>query len=209
MLRGGPQGVGFTGIDFQSASPREINVRKDQTTGLQFGFDFEYFFTERFGIATGLIFSRQGQTYSLEFDNTWGSRTLDIRLMYAQIPFALLYRLIQTSKTNVYLRAGFYAGYRTDADDNYQAVIPEEILLPVPEERYSPGDFGCLAGMGAEISLSKMLNLRISIEAARGLRNVFRDEPWGYLAGAASAKNTIVALSIGLVYLHGSCCDGN
>ena len=208
-LRGGPQWIGFTGSDFRSTSPSEIVVRRDQTTGFQFGFDFEYYFTERFGIATGLIFSRQGQTYSLDLDDTWGDRTLDVRLMYAKIPFAVLYRILQTSKTNLYLKAGLYAGYRTGADDNYQDVIPEEILLPGPEERYSPGDFGFLAGIGAEINLSRMLNLRISIEADRGLRNVFRNEPWGYLAGAASAKNTTVTFSFGLVYLHGSCCDGN
>lgn len=206
VLRGGPQIAGFTGSDFRSLSPRDIAVSRESTTGFQFGFDFEYYITERFGIATGLIFSRQGQSYLLHFDSSWDSRSMDVRLMSAIIPFVGLYRIIQTSTTRLYLKAGVYTAYRTDADDNYQNVIPEEIGLAAPENRYSTTDFGLMGGIGVEISLSRMLNIRASIEAARGLRNVFRNEPWGYMAGATPAQNTTISISLGLVYLHGSCC---
>ena len=201
VLSGGPQMTAFTGHDFRSISPRDIAVSRDMTAGFQFGFDFEYYFTERFGLAIGLIFSRHGQVFLLEFEPDQGSRILDVRLMSAKIPFALLSRLLLTSKTNLFLKAGVYAAYRTDAEDNYQDVIPEEIGLPPAEDRYSSNDFGWLVGLGAELSLSRMLNLRVAAGIDGGLRNVFSTEPWGYMAGAAEAKNTTISLSIGLVYL--------
>ena len=106
------------GVSFATVSDIQGNGA-DARVSFNFGGSFEYYFSDRWGIKTGLIYDSKGWAdgFVESFDNTGNPQiaTADFKLNYLTIPVMANWHFGSTRKW--YLNFGGYAGFLLNAEE--------------------------------------------------------------------------------------------
>lgn len=170
------------GVSFATVSDIQGNGA-DARVSFNFGGSFEYYFSDRWGIKTGLIYDSKGWAdgFVESFDNTGNPQiaTADFKLNYLTIPVMANWHFGSTRKW--YLNFGGYAGFLLNAEET---AFGNDV-----KDGLSSTDLGLALGIGYKFPITDKVKLCIEYQEQFGLVDVFRNNRGDAVTNRRSSFN--------------------
>lgn len=169
------------------------SYKRKATFNTNFGIGGGYNFTNKLGVGLDVLYSLQGQRYTLNNGN------------------------VEYNQKNEYVKIPLYFSYNTDASKAVSfigKVGPQVSLITSSKlddkdgnkivgdtkDRYKSATFGGMALAGAQYKLDKNLYLTTAVRFDYDFTNAEDDKYSGYTAGRAKTYNMTAGLEVGLKY---------
>jgi hypothetical protein len=163
---------------------------------------YRFKLSSRISLATGLEYSQQGQNVNFNADSAFPpNQILKIELNYARIPLTIDYSIFKMKKSELIVYSGISFGIAIKRKDNYQDIIPEQILLPPAEKRYKNKDWAIPVGLNYKSELTSKVFVNFGCEYLVGLTNAFSENgpsTFGVLSEFDNSRQSRLALNIGI-----------
>ena len=183
------------------------------STGVQFGFIFDYALTESLSLYSDPAYIQKGFKYENDTELDGGPGFLgENKFQYIQLPLTLKLKLFKSKV--FYVRSGLYMSFLLNAnitDEFNYAPHPDNPPTQYTDEeikdQMNPSTLGFVMGMGADIPLSDKLNLIIDATYLMDVSDAMKDvnyNYWGYKSNlyqtVTSVRNRSFVLSAGLAF---------
>ncbi len=156
----------------------------DTRTSFNIAATGEYYFSDRWGIKTKLIYDQKGWGNSFAVNEITGERsTGDAILNYISIPAMANWHF--GKKRNWYLNFGLYAAFLTKA----------EIASIDTKEAYNTTDFGLALGIGVKFPISEKAKIFLEYDGQSGFSNIIKTT-----FDNSSARNGRSSLNLGVLF---------
>ncbi len=175
---GGNLGVNFSNVGTQGETT-------DITTSFNVAASGEYYFSDRWGLKTKLIFDQKGWGNGFFIDQLGRRSTSDYKMSYLTIPIMANWHF--GSNRNWYLNFGIYAGFLLDVQ--LTDVSTNEDL----SEAFNDADFGLALGIGYKFEVSENAKLFIELDGQNGFKTISKDSN-------SSVLNNRSALNFGVLF---------
>ncbi|MES2543414.1 MAG: porin family protein [Bacteroidota bacterium] len=160
----------------------------DRRIGANLAGSLEYYFSNKWGIKTKLIFDQKGWNNGYLIDyNTGDEYVSHFRLNYITIPVMANWHFGKTG--NWYLNFGPYFGFLSSAT----AITQTEGDIDV-KELFESNDFGISYGIGVKIPVNNKIKFFIEVEGQGGFSELAKD-------GDEGITNSRGAINIGINFL--------
>ncbi|EDP96336.1 porin family protein [Kordia algicida OT-1] len=170
------------GINFATVSDIQGNAAKTRVA-FNFGASGEYYFSDRWGIKTGLIYDSKGWAdgFVESFNNTGDPQisSADFKLNYLTIPVMANWHFGSTRKW--YLNFGGYAGFLLNAEETAFGNDVKDGLTST--------DFGLALGIGYKFPISDKVKLCIEYQEQFGLVDIFENNTGDAVTNRRSSFN--------------------
>ncbi len=177
--------LGFDmGVNLSVVSDGNGNAT-DLKVGFNAGGSGEYYFSDRWGIKSKLIYDQKGWSdgFILNTD-TNNSVTTDFKLNYLTIPVMANWHFGSTRKW--YLNFGPYVGFLLNAEDS-------ELGMDL-KNSFKSTDFGLSYGIGYKFPINDNTKLYVEYDEQLGLTDVFE------VNEGTSAKNSRSSFNLGVLF---------
>ncbi len=174
-------GVNIASVDV----PSNNGTSTDANVGINIAFVGEYYFSDRWGIKSRLIYDQKG----------WGNGfveleeeiyTTDYNLTYLTIPVMANWHFGSTRKWH--LNFGPYAGFLLNAEDEARGMDLKE--------GFKSTDFGIVFGLGYKFPIAENTKLFIEYEEQYGLVDIFEQN-----IGGSAVVNSRTSFNVGVLFL--------
>lgn len=183
-----PQFTFLQNEDDNSAS----NYSQKATFNTGFGLGIGYNFTKNLGVGADLLYSLQGQRYTLN------NIKYNQKNEYVKIPVYFSFNSdaskMVSFKGQVGPQVSFLANSKLDDDDGNK-------IIDDTKNRYEDVTFGGMASAGAQYKLQKNLYLSTTVRFDYDFTNAEDDTYSGYTSGRAKTYNSTIGLEVGLTYI--------
>lgn len=154
-----------------------------------------YFIKENIALSLGARYERKGLAVKSPvtdmFGNPDGHIDITIKIDYLIIP---LYADFYFGKRKLlFARAGFYAGYVTNAMQNTEKFRNFPAIERNVRADFTEADLGATLGVGGRVPVSSKLNLECAVTSNNGLFNIST-------AAGVRSRNNSANLNVGLCY---------
>ena len=169
-INGGPSIASVRGFD-------SVNLELDSRSGFSISTTFQYSFSSRTSVVSGVGFEQKGfQTignfyFVDEFGNLSDSYKLKNSMSYLNVPF-MVRCAVGNEKLKGFVNLGGYVGFLIENYIFLDGYEPKEDTKVDTSSEMEDGDFGISAGLGASYSLLKKVNVSFEIRNNLGLYNV-------------------------------------
>ncbi len=170
-------GVGL-GLSLSNVSTIDGQNNTSSLTSITAGVSGEYYFSDRWGIKSKLIYDNKGWADGFIFDE-FGERTTDFELTYLTIPVMANWHF--GSKRSWYLNFGPYVGILINAEDS-------ELGLDL-KDSFKSTDFGFAFGIGYKFEVNDDFKLFIEYDGQSGLTDVFEQNSGDAIRNGRSSFN--------------------
>lgn len=191
--------LGFGLSDQKVSGINEVNadyVTKPKLK-MQLGGVAEYYFTERIGIHTGLLFTGKGANLQFSESNFFGNFTVDanFKLIYTEIPLNVIYKTELSTGLVLAFNAGPSFGLalsgKVNTKDSDGDKDSRELSIGTSNSNdIKPGDISFNFGVGAEFEFYSM-PFRAGLNYGLGLSNILP-----YEDNNSFMKNRMLSLSL-------------
>jgi opacity protein-like surface antigen len=176
-------GVG-AGINFTNVSSYDGEDNAAYLTALNAGISGEYYFSDRWGLKSKLIYENKGWSNgTISFGNSDIIES-DFVLTYITLPVMANWHF--GSKRNWYLNFGPYVGFLVDAEDS-------KLELDL-KDAFNSTDFGLALGIGYKFEISDRTKLYIEYDGQAGLSDIFEDN------SGDAVRNNRSSLNLGVLF---------
>jgi opacity protein-like surface antigen len=159
--------------------------------GVSFGINGGYNFNKNMGIATEVVYSIQGQKYTV------AGVDMTQRVNYLKVPVLFSYNTNPASKVMFTAKAGPQIGIKLSSKVNDG---DGETIIDDTNEKFEDLTFGATAGAGARINLAKNLFLDAGLRFDYAFTNAENEDYIGYPTGRATTYNMNAGVEVGLKY---------
>ena len=175
--------LGF-GLGYSTYTVTSSNIQASSGIGINFAGSAEYYFSDRWGIKTKLVYDQKGWNDGfIRLNPDDFSYTTDYKLNYLTVP--VLGNWHFGKKRNWYLNFGPYLGFLLNAK--------ETTLGTDVKDAFNGTDFGLALGIGVKIPVSNNLKVLIEYDGQSGMTNIFK-------TSNTTVRNSRSSFNIGLNY---------
>ncbi|QMU63308.1 MAG: outer membrane beta-barrel protein [Flavobacteriaceae bacterium] len=159
-----------SGINLSNVSNLDNSQSADLKTGFNAKATAEYYFSDRWGIKSSLIYDQKGYTIkNIEITDNFGvpvdNINLKVKVNYLTIPVMANWHF--GSNRNWYLHFGSYFGFLLSAKESYQ---DQDI-----EDSFQSVDIGFNGGIGYKFEISDALKLFFEYDAQSGFTDILEN----------------------------------
>jgi hypothetical protein len=169
------------------------NYSRKATFNTNFGIGGGYNFTNKIGVGADVLYSLQGQRYSLGSSNEVNQKN-----EYIKVPVYFSYNTDVSKKVSFIGKVGpqvsFLTASKLDDKDGHE-------IVGDTKDRYKSTTFGAMASAGAQYKLNPNLYLSTAVRFDSDFTNAEDDTFSGYVAGRDKTYNMTAGLEVGLKYL--------
>ncbi len=174
-----------TGVNFSTVSADNGQGSTESLTSFNITASGEYYFSDRWGIKSKLIYDNKGWSDGFIIDEQGNDFTTDFELTYITIPVMANWHF--SSKRNWYLHFGPYLGILVGATDS---VLGRDL-----KEAFNTTDLGLAYGIGYKFAVQDNLKLYIEFDGQSGISDIFENN-----LGNESLRNARSSLNIGALF---------
>lgn len=171
------------GLNLSSVSDVQGDNSSKARTTFNFSASGEYYFSDRWGIKTKLVYDSKGwkEGFIDTFDSFGDIQrvTTDFKVNYLTIPVMANWHFGSTRKW--YLNFGGYAGFLLNAEATETGTDVKEA--------FNSTDFGVVLGIGYKFEVSENVKLFIEYDAQTGLTDVFKNNTGDSVRNSRSSFN--------------------
>ncbi|QTD37990.1 PorT family protein [Polaribacter batillariae] len=178
---GGNIGVNFANLIASNNSNQTTN----SVTGFNFAVSGEYYFSDRWGIKSKLIYDQKGWADGFFDDENGFQTTTDFKLTYLTLPVMANWHF--GSKRNWYLNFGLYLGFLLDAE--------AEAINRDVSDAFEGTDIGLALGIGYKFEVSENTKLFVEFDGQGAFNDVFKRND-----SSVSVKNSRQAINFGVLF---------
>jgi len=173
------------GAGYNSYSVSSQFIQSSVGAGINVAGSLEYYFSDKWGIKTKLIYDSKGWNEGLiqDEDNQPFLQT-NFRLKYLTVPVMANWHF--GAKRNWYVNFGPYAGFLIDAKDT--------TLNSDLKADFRSTDFGLAVGIGVKIPVTDQLRLYLEYDGQGGFTNILVDS-------SETVTNSRSSFNVGLNFL--------
>ncbi|PQJ21570.1 porin family protein [Tenacibaculum sp. SG-28] len=154
---------GNIGLSFTNISTMDGQYNKTSRKTFTGGITGEYYFSDRWGLKTKLIYDSKGWGDGSIKDNDDNEITTDFKLNYLTVPVMANYHF--GSNRNWYLNFGPYIGFLITAEDS-------ELGIDL-KDGFNGTDFGLAFGIGYKFELNTNTKMFIELDGQEGFIDIF------------------------------------
>ena len=163
------------------------------TFNANFGIGGAYNFTNKLGVGADVLYSLQGQRYTINNSNEFNQKN-----EYIKVPVYFSYNTNPSKKISFIGKLGPQVSFITtskldDKDGNE--------IIGDTKNRYKSTTFGGMALAGAQYKLNHNLYLSTAVRFDTDFTNAEDDTYSGYVAGRAKTYNMTAGVEVGLKYM--------
>ncbi len=175
------------GTGLNSSSVQKVNSNDNTKSLISFnvGSSQEFYFSNRWGIKTKIIFDNKGWSKAFIEGLTSDKITTDFHLTYITIPVMANWHFGKTRRW--YLHFGLYSGFLIKAKDS-------KLNLDL-KELFNNTDFGLNAGIGHKFKINEKINFFIEYESQSGAIDIYSYEMYD-----SDITNLRTSFNIGLIF---------
>ncbi|WP_440880363.1 porin family protein [Tenacibaculum sp. C7A-26P2] len=179
---GGNIGVNFSNVTLGRNTFNNSNLSTDHTTGFNIALTGEYYFSDRWGIKTKLIYDQKGWGNGFLDNYDTGERVIsDYELSYFTIPVLANWHF--GSNRNWYLNFGLYAGFLIDV--NLKDISTNIELM----ESFETTDIGLALGIGYKFQISENTRLFFEFDGQSGFNSINKENNGENITNSRSSIN--------------------
>ena len=156
------------------------NGTTDSRTSFNIAASGEYYFSDRWGVKTKLIYDSKGWSNGFVYDMDNGVNTItDFKLNYITIPVMANWHFGSTRKW--YLNFGPYVGFLASAKDSK--------LGRDFKSAFNTTDYGLAYGIGYKFLINEKIKMFVEYEIESGFTDIFKDSFYDSVTTGRSAFN--------------------
>jgi len=168
------------GLSLSNVSTIDGQNNTSYLTSITGGVSGEYYFSDRWGIKSKLIYDNKGWSEGFLTDEDSNTNIItDFELSYLTIPVMANYHF--GSKRNWYLNFGPYVGILLNAEDS-------ELGLDL-KDGFQSSDFGLALGIGYKFQVGDNIKLFVEYDGQAGFTDVFEENSGDAIRNARSSIN--------------------
>jgi len=168
------------GLSLSNVSTIDGQNNTSYLTSITGGVSGEYYFSDRWGIKSKLIYDNKGWSEGFLTDEDSNTTIItDFELSYLTIPVMANYHF--GSKRNWYLNFGPYVGILLNAEDS-------ELGLDL-KDGFQSSDFGLALGIGYKFQVGDNIKLFVEYDGQAGFTDVFEENSGDAIRNARSSIN--------------------
>jgi len=169
------------------------NYKQKATFNVNFGIGGGYSFTNKLGVGADVLYSLQGQRYTLNNTGEFNQKN-----EYIKVPVYFSYNTDPSKKVSFIGKLGPQVSFITNSklDDN-----DGNKVIGDTKNRYKSTTFGAMASAGAQYKLQHNLYLSTAVRFDTDFTNAEDDTYSGYVAGRAKSYNMTAGVEVGLKYM--------
>lgn len=175
---------GGVGVSLSNVFTADGQGMASSLTSISASASGEYYFSDRWGIKTKLIYDNKGWSDGFLADEIEFLVITDFELSYLTIPIMANWHF--GSNRNWYLNFGPYAGLLLNAEAS-------ELGLDV-KDSFKSTDFGLALGIGYKFEISDRMKLYIEYDGQSGFTDVFENNP------GDAVRNSRSSLNLGILF---------
>jgi len=178
---------GNIGLNSSTARIQNENIEADTDSRISFNLaaSGEYYFSDRWGLKTKLIYDNKGFDITSEDSVTGDISTVKEEYTYISVPVMASWHFAK--KRNWYLNFGFY----------YAALVNvevEDFEGDDPKDLFNSSDFGLAFGVGYKIPINYQTKLFIEYDGQTGFSDIDSE------SDSVTIRNARSALNIGVLF---------
>lgn len=178
-------GLGL-GVNISNVSTIDGQENASSKTSINAGASGEYYFSDRWGVKTKLIYDSKGWAEGYILDQNNMVTITDFKLNYLTVPVMANWHF--GSNRNWYLNFGPYIGFLISAEDS-------ELGLDL-KDGFKSTDFGAAFGIGHKIKVADNIKLFIEYDAQSGFSDIFEENAGEAIRNGRSSFNIGVLFSL-------------
>lgn len=178
-------GLGL-GVNISNVSTIDGQENASSKTSINAGASGEYYFSDRWGVKTKLIYDSKGWAEGYILDQNNMVTITDFKLNYLTVPVMANWHF--GSNRNWYLNFGPYIGFLISAEDS-------ELGLDL-KDGFKSTDFGAAFGIGHKIKVDDNIKLFIEYDAQSGFSDIFEENAGEAIRNGRSSFNIGVLFSL-------------
>ena len=186
---GGNFGVNFSNLELGRNDFNYSESRIIHTIGFNIAFTGEYYFSDRWGIKTKLIYDQKGWGNGFIDNYDTGERFItDFELNYCTIPVLANWHF--DPNRNWYLNFGLYVGFLIDV--NLKDISNKNELMEI----FETTGIGLAFGIGYKFQVSENIHLFFEFDGQSGFNSIYKENNGENITNNRSSFNFGVLFSL-------------